>query len=216
MKTIALLVRHPALTRAAFRSHYESVHAPLALSVMSGLQRYVRHHVTEDVHGAPGFDVVSTFQYRDLAAMQGVVTRLASPAGDTILRDELKFMDKARNRFFPVREASEIGARDRGAPLQLVAFVRRHEQQAAGDFAADFAARGLLDLRDAVSGLRWLLHHESIPGAATELYDAAVQIHAAAGAGLPDWCAAREHEGNRVVVVRVEEHETPLPAGGLP
>jgi uncharacterized protein (TIGR02118 family) len=216
MKTLALLVRRPALTRAAFREHYERVHAPLALSVMSGLTRYVRHHVVEELHGVGGFDVVSTFEYRDVAAMQGVVGRLASPAGDPILRDELQFMDKSRNRFFPVREVSERGARDRSAPLQAIALLRRHERQSAAEFASDFAARGLRDLADAVRDLRWLLHHEAIPGAATELYDVAVQLHAAAPAGLLAWCAEREGESSRVVLVRVEECETVLPPGGLP
>jgi uncharacterized protein (TIGR02118 family) len=216
VKTLALLVRRPALTRAAFREHYERVHAPLALSVMSGLQRYVRHHVTEELHGVGGFDVVSTFEYRDVAAMQGVVARLASPAGDAILRDELLFMDKSRNRFFPVREASERGARERSAPLQAIALLRRQERQSPADFASEFAARGLNDLADAVTDLRWLMHHEAIPGAATELYDVAVQLHAGAAKGLLAWCAERDRECSRVVLVRVEECETQLPPGGVP
>jgi uncharacterized protein (TIGR02118 family) len=216
MKTIALLVRRPGMSRPAFLAHYETVHAPLALSVMSGLQRYVRHHVVEELYGVPGFDVVSTFQYRDVAAMQAVVARLASPAGDPILRDELRFMDKSRNRFFPMRELAEQGAPDRSAALQLVALVRRGERESAAEFAAAFAAHALPELRDAVRGLRWLLHHEAIPGAATEAYDAAVQVHAAADAALVAWSEKRERDGSRVVLVRVEEHETPLPPGGLP
>jgi hypothetical protein len=42
-----------------------------------------------------------------------------------------------------------------------------------------------------------------------------IQLHAEADGGLSQWCVARERAGSRVVVVRVAEHETPLPAGGL-
>ncbi len=215
MKNLALLVRSPALTREAFRTHYEAVHAPLALSIMSGLLRYVRHFVVEELYGVSGFDVVTSFTYRDAAALQGVVSRLASPAGDPILRDELTFMDKPRNRFFAVREALELGTRDRSAPFQAIALVRRGAEQSASEFAARFAVDGLAELRDAAGGLRWLLHHEALPSAATEFYDAAVQLHAEDGAGIPAWCAAREREGARVVLVRVNECESALPPGGV-
>jgi hypothetical protein len=71
-------------------------------------------------------------------------------------------------------------------------------------------------LHDAVRGLRWSLHHEALATFGEPPYDAAVQIHARSGDGLGAWCAAREREGALVAVVRVSEHETPLPLQGAP
>jgi hypothetical protein len=216
VKTLALIVRKPGTTRDAFRTHYEEVHAPLGLGVMRGLVRYVRHHVREAVHGAVELDVATSFVYRDAAALAGVIARLATPAGDAVRADELTFMDKPRNRFFAVREAAERGARDRAAPLQALALVQRAAGQGAAAFAADFAARALPALHDAARGLRWCLHHEALATFGEPPWDAVVQLHAAAAPGLASWCAAREAEGARACAVRVSEHETPLPAGGVP
>jgi EthD domain len=215
VKTLALIARKPGLAREEFRAHYEQVHAPLGLTVMRGLVRYVRHHVREELYGAAGFDAATSFAYRDAAALEGVIARLASPAGDAVRRDELTFMDKPRNRFFAVREAAETGARDRSAALQCIALVKRAAEQGADDFAAAFASRALSALGDATRGLRWCLQHEALATFGEPPYDAAVQLHADADAGLAAWCAAREREGARAVLVRVSEHETPLPPGGV-
>ena len=216
MNTLALIARKPGLSRAAFRAHYEETHAPLGLRVMSGLQRYVRHHVAEQLHGAAGFDVVTSFSYRDAAALHAVIARLATPAGDAVLRDELTFMDKPRNTFFAVRDAGERGARDRAAPLQGIALVKRASAQAASEFRAAFARRALPELHDALRELRWSLHREALASFGEPAFDAVLQFHARGGPQLESWCAAREAEGARVVVVRVSECETPLPPGGLP
>ncbi len=215
MRTLALIVRKPGLTREQFRTHYEEVHAPLGLTVMHGLTRYVRHHVREKIAGAARFDVATSFTYRDAEALDAVIERLGSPAGDSVLRDELSFMDKPRNRFFAVREATESGARARSASLQCIALVKRAAGQGAGEFAEVFARQGLPALRDAVDGLRWCSHLESLARFGEPPFDAVVQLHATADAGLATWCAAREREGAHSVVVRVSEHESPLPQGGV-
>ncbi len=217
MKTLALIGRRPGVSRDEFRAHYEAVHAPLAVPVMSGLQRYVRHHVREELFGAASFDVVTTFTYRDEAAFRGVVGRLASPDGDLVLRDELSFMDKPRNRFFAVREASEEGARSPDAPLRAIALVRRPPGSDVPGFAAEFAARSLPALRDAVRGPRWILHHEALPVlGSTPAFDLATQLHAEGDAGLAAWGWTLLHQGARAVIVEVSEHETQLPPGGVP
>ena len=215
MKTLALIARKPGLPRGAFRAHYETTHAPLALPLMSGLVRYVRHHVREELHGAAGFDVVTSFVYRDAAALQAVIAKLASPAGDAVLRDELTFMDKPRNRFFAVRETAEGGSPDRAAPLHYIALVKRAAGQGADSFAAEFASRALPALLDAVRGVRWWLHHDALATLGEPSYDVVVQLHADADADLAAWCATRERDGVDVALVRVSEHETPLPAGGV-
>jgi uncharacterized protein (TIGR02118 family) len=218
VKTLALIVRKPGLSRDAFREHYEQRHAPLALPLMSGLVRYVRHHVREELHGAAGFDVMTAFAYRDRTALDGVIARLASPAGDAVLRDELTFMDKPRNRFFAVREAAESGARDRAAERDCIALVKRAPGQAASAFAAVFAARALPALLGTLPGSHWSLHHEALASFGEPPYDAVVQLHAGADsdASLAAWCVTREREGERIALVRVSEHETPLPSSGVP
>lgn len=216
MKTLALIVRKPGITRDAFRAHYEDAHAPLALPLMSGLLRYARHHVREELHGAAGFDVATSFAYRDAADVRGVIARIASPVGDAVLRDELTFMDKPRNRFFEVREQSEFGTHASPAALHCIAFAKRPAEQGAQAFAAEFASRDLPTLRDAVGGLRWSLHHEALATFGEPAWDAVIQLHADADAGLAAWAALAERTGARAIVVRVREHESALPTGGVP
>ena len=215
MKTLALIARKPGISRDEFRAHYEDRHVALALPLMGGLVRYVRHHVREELRGDAGFDAMTSFAYRDAAGLHGVIARLAAPAGDAVLRDELTFMDKPRNRFFAVRETAEGGSPDRAAPLQYVALVKRAAGQGADSFAAEFASRALPALLDAVRGVRWWLHHDAFAAFGEPPYDAVVQLHADADADLAAWCATRERDGVDVALVRVSEHETPLPAGGV-
>jgi uncharacterized protein (TIGR02118 family) len=212
VKTLALIARKPGTSREAFRAHYEEVHAPLALGLMSGLVGYARHHVREELWGKAPCDVVTSFRYRDAAALRGVIARLASPEGEAVRRDELDFMDKPRNRFFAVRETGERGARDRSACLQCLVLWKRAAGRDTRETAAGLAEAAL---HDAVRGLRWSLQHEALATFGEPPWDAVIQLHAEADGGLSQWCVARERAGSRVVVVRVAEHETPLPAGGL-
>lgn len=101
---LALIKKKPSLSRDAFRSYYESNHAPLALPLLDGIDRYVRYHVDEDLLGEVGFDVVTALWYRDEQAAERLFARLDGPEGRPIRADELRFMDKPANRFFAVRE----------------------------------------------------------------------------------------------------------------
>src|SRR5258706_11806269 len=122
MKTLALIVRRPDLTRDEFRDHYEDVHAPLAVrTLLEGTTRYVRNHLREELFGRPTFDVVSAFWYRDAAAAVGVMRRTETPAGDAIRRDELTFMDKPANTFFAVTERPVLGEERAEAALAAIA-----------------------------------------------------------------------------------------------
>ncbi|MEE3325868.1 MAG: EthD domain-containing protein [Myxococcota bacterium] len=113
MRTLALIARRPELDRDSFRHHYEQEHVPLALPLLEGLTRYVRNHVVASLVGEPpAFDVLTEFSYRDSGAFEGVLDRLASPAGESIARDELQFMDKQKNVFFGVEAWAGSGAED--------------------------------------------------------------------------------------------------------
>jgi len=109
IRTLALIVRKPGVTRAEFRDHYETIHAPLALPHMQGLTHYLRNHVTETLGGAePSFDVMTEFGYARPEDVEHILGVLQSPEGEAIRRDELTFMDTARNTFFAVGEPSLV------------------------------------------------------------------------------------------------------------
>ena len=58
MKTVGLMPRRPDTTRAAFRTHYETRHAPLALGKFP-FEKYIRNHIVSSDPDPIGFDVPS-------------------------------------------------------------------------------------------------------------------------------------------------------------
>lgn len=103
IRTLALIVRKPGVSRAEFRDHYETIHAPLALPHMQGLAHYLRNHVAETLSGVePIFDVMTEFGYARPEDIEHIMEVLQSPEGEAIRRDELTFMDTVRNTFFAI------------------------------------------------------------------------------------------------------------------
>lgn len=136
IRTLSLIKRRPDLTRAAFRDHYETTHAPLALPLMSGLLRYVRYHLEEVCEGDVFFDVMSAFWYRDAQATEKLMAALASEVGRPIREDELKFMDKEANRFFPVSEQKMVSGEE--GDEHLFVLLRKPEAMTRYDFAVEW------------------------------------------------------------------------------
>lgn len=136
IRMLALLVRRPDLSRDAFRSHYEGQHAPLALPLLDGVRHYVRNHVAPGLDaGRCPFDVLSEFGYESQAAVTAVAARLDSERGEAIREDERRFMDKPRNRFFPLDllERSTGRSEHEARPSrQRVALLSRRSQPSAG------------------------------------------------------------------------------------
>ena len=135
IRTLALIVRRPDVSREDFRAHYEEVHAPLALPHMTGLVHYLRNHVCEEVNGCqPGFDVMTEFTYSSAEDVKHIFNVLQSPEGEPILRDELSFMDKPRNTFFAIGEPVLRAGSDEvpGNSVKLAALVK-----GAGEAAFD-------------------------------------------------------------------------------
>ena len=110
-KSVSAIVRRPDLDREAFRAYYEERHAPLAVRHFP-FARYVRNHVIEE--GECGFDVLSEFWFADPGELAAV---LEGPVGPAIRRDELRFMDKPRNRPASAREV--ILSPHAGAPAAV-------------------------------------------------------------------------------------------------
>jgi hypothetical protein len=213
MKTLALIVRRPDLTRDEFRDHYEDVHAPLAVrTLLEGTTRYVRNHLREELFGRPTFDVVSAFWYRDAAAAVGVMRRTETPAGDAIRRDELTFMDKLANTFFAVTERPVLGEERTQAALAAIALVRRPAGEDVKRFVDAYERDQLPRLLDATRAPAWCLQNRALRAGEDEpAFDAVTQLHAAANVGLEQWAKELAATGAGVVLVTVSEHQSELP-----
>ena len=212
MKTLALIVRRPDHTRQAFRDHYEQIHAPLAMeTVMEGTIRYVRHHVRDEIHGVPAFDVVTAFQYRDAAGAAALLKRLETEAGRRIQADEATFMDRDKNGFFAVEEVPVRGAEDRERGLCAIALVRAPAEQAREDFVRRYEAEDVPALLDATAEPVWCLQNRALAIGPPPAFDAVTQLHARADAGLGAWAKGLRERDADVVVIGVEECETETP-----
>lgn len=219
IQTVALIKRLPQLDREAFRAHYERSHVPLALPLLEGLARYVRYHVEADLFGDPSFDVISAFWYRDQEAVDRIFELLEGDHGAAIRADELRFMDKPANRFFPV-SARLLRPGDEGMepvfllvarPEAMTRFecsktlVRDHWPRLAEKLEKSVETAGFALLRDAFP-----FAGESAP------WDALLQIRGEeleAGGGaerLREWGRALTREGFRIAAVRTRRFEQPV------
>jgi uncharacterized protein (TIGR02118 family) len=144
VKIIALIKRRADLPRSEFRRHYEEIHAPLALRHLDQMSGYVRNHVSAELAGGPaGFDCLSEFWYADQAALQRLLAYLESDAAEPILRDELSFMSKAENVFFPVEEQVVIEDRSAvasGAVSKIVVLAARPQSEPSEFFLRRYSA----------------------------------------------------------------------------
>ena len=213
IRVLAFIRRLPGVSRDAFRSHYEEIHVATALPSLGGIVGYVRHHVREEIFGAPGFDCMTRFDYRDGDAVRDALARIEGPQGDAIRRDELTFMDKPAIVFFPVEEGPACRAAEADAErARLLVCVRRVQSEEPARFRARFVEQGLPALRSAVLGACWCRTQWALPGAAPAAgFDAVTEIGAAGAGALAPWARALEAEGARVIAVRVSVHETRMP-----
>jgi hypothetical protein len=110
IKVISLIVRKSELSREQFAEHYEQIHVPLALRSLDGFRGYTRNYLGELIVGAPAtFDCASEFWYADRAAIDRTMKFMASAESQALHDDELSFMDRPRNTFFPVAETLILG-----------------------------------------------------------------------------------------------------------
>jgi len=90
VKTVGLMPRRPDTTRAAFRTHYETRHAPLALGKFP-FEKYIRNHIVSSDPDPIGFDCLSEFWVGDVAEIHKI---MAGPIGDIMKEDERRFTDQ--------------------------------------------------------------------------------------------------------------------------
>jgi hypothetical protein len=161
--TIAHIFRKPALSRAEFRDYYESRHARLARRTLPEFSYYRRNHVIESTDDAQCPDSFSEFGYDNEDKIQLTRAILGDGRGQELLEDELKFMDKVRNRSYPVVPMQPIVDSDcahkyvvlvRGAAVDAVHWL-------AGLHKADPALRTYITYSEAnvegVKQLHWLM-----------------------------------------------------------
>ncbi|MEM9175815.1 MAG: EthD domain-containing protein [Myxococcota bacterium] len=215
IRTLSLIKRRPDLSREAFRDHYETVHAPLALPYMDGLVRYVRYHLDAELLGEVRFDVLSAFWYRDAESTARLMAILASDEGKPILEDELTFMDKPANVFFPVSER-RLEDGEEGDVHEWV-LIRKPEGLDRSDASKVFVRDHLPSLLGAAGGLRFALLRDAFPVEGGVLpYNAVVQVGSDGIADLEAWAARLEGEGWTVAAVRTRRHETALGDAAAP
>ncbi len=107
IKTIGFMPRRPDIDRAAFKTYYETRHAPLAVPLFP-FRRYRRNHLA-DAAVEPGFDCISEFWVGSLAEIGSL---MEGEVGDRMRADEPNFMDQPRIlavRAEPVATGSDAG-----------------------------------------------------------------------------------------------------------
>ncbi len=103
VKVVMMVWRLPTLTFDEFRTHYETIHVPMALAKFTYLRRYVRNYLpADDPQSEPPCDCITELWFDDLESLRA---QAAASRGDVELEaDELTFMDRARTRNFVVDE----------------------------------------------------------------------------------------------------------------
>jgi len=209
VKTVALIKRLPQLERRAFREHYEQRHVPLALGLLEGLERYVRYHVEAELHGEVDFDVISAFGYRDREAVDSLLERLGGEAGSEIRADELRFMDKPANRFFPVSERLLLAGEEGGEHGFVL--VGRPESMSRFECSKILVRDHWPRLEKVLDAPGFALLRDAFPFADRPApWDALLQVRAGSLRRLEGWARSLEREGYRVCGVRTRRFETSL------
>lgn len=101
--TIAHIFRKPDLERAEFSAYYETRHTHLARRTLPEFLHYRRNHVLESTDDAQCPDSFSEFAYENEDRIRMTRAILGDSRGQELLADELRFMDKVRNRIYSVQ-----------------------------------------------------------------------------------------------------------------
>jgi hypothetical protein len=103
IKAISFIIKKESVSFSAFRSHYETTHAPLAQALLNP-PFYERNYVYETINGNSDIGSISIFKYPDIQALITVNSILESSRAIALKEDELKFMQPDKNYFYLVDE----------------------------------------------------------------------------------------------------------------
>lgn len=212
IKNLGLIPRRADLSRAAFREHYETRHAPLALRYLRTFRRYVRNHVVEATPADPPFDALSEFWYDDERDIESVVAFLTSPAGEVLREDEARFMDRTAIRIIRVTEELLFGparASESGVVAKEALLLHRPADTSAVDFRADVERLCAALLAPRSTGfLRLQLELPVAPDEGPLAFDAVVTAWPE-GPRRPALAVPDKHAMAGITHLRLESIETP-------
>jgi uncharacterized protein (TIGR02118 family) len=110
-KVMIFIKRKTGLSDASFVDHYESTHAPLGLSKVPNIKRYIRHYLHSygnDTYGQDSgfpYDVVTELGFDDRADFERGMAYLTDPATAAIIaEDEEKLFERSSIRFMIVED----------------------------------------------------------------------------------------------------------------
>ena len=103
IKAISFIIKKESVSFLEFRSHYETIHAPLAQKLLNP-PFYERNYVYETMNGNSDIGSISIFKYPDLQALKTVSSILDSSKAIPLREDELKFMQPDKHYFYLVDE----------------------------------------------------------------------------------------------------------------
>ena len=103
IKAISFIIKKESVSFLEFRSHYETIHAPLAQKLLNP-PFYERNYVYKTINGNYDIGSISIFKYPDLQALTTVNSILESSRAIALREDELKFMQPEKNYFYLVDE----------------------------------------------------------------------------------------------------------------
>ena len=99
IKALAFIHKKSGLSDSEFRDYYEKNHAPLALSLLT-FEGYERNYINSELNPLyVSVGSISIFQYQSIDSLKVIEEQMSSDAGDTLRKDELAFMDVAKNYF---------------------------------------------------------------------------------------------------------------------
>jgi len=110
-KAVAMIKRKKGMSMEDFINYYESKHAPLAVSRVPNLKKYIRHYLTpygNNVYAAnnePPFDVITEIWFNDREDFELGMKYLTEPETAKIIgKDEENLFDKSSIRFMTMEE----------------------------------------------------------------------------------------------------------------
>lgn len=193
--------RRPGMTSAAFLEHWQQNHTEV-MSAIEGLRRYIQNPAAGLIDGVPNpYDGMVEVWFDDLNAIERL---RKSDYWDTIIEDELRFVDRPSLQLFlseePIPEPPEVGFKRVYLLHRLSGQSREAFQEHAAAATAPSGVPGLL-------GLQTMLPLESDTGAAPcadaveiwrfetlEALDVGMKNKAVANACRERDCWAKAHE----------------------
>ncbi len=116
-KVMVLIKRKPGMSIEDFIAYYETTHAPLGISKVPNMKRYVRHFLRpygNDVYSADDeapYDVLTELWFDDEADFEQGMAYLTDPDTAAIIAaDEEKLFDRSSIRFTVMEDhESDLG-----------------------------------------------------------------------------------------------------------